>query len=179
MDEEAVKIVNFTNGDSVEFNEPGLDSILLADHVKDLPVVVVSVAGEYRQGKSFLLNFFLRYLRNQGRPNWMDDKKTPLQGFEWRAGDDRHTTGILLWQEAFVMTNSSGEKVAVLLMDTQGTFDCESTERENSTIFSLSVMTSSVQIYNIMKNIGENHLQHLQLFAEYGRMAQQEGGTPF
>lgn len=179
MDEEAVKIVNFTNGESVEFNEPGLDSILLADHVKDLPVVVVSVAGEFRQGKSFLLNFFLRYLKNEGRPNWMDDKSTPLRGFEWRAGRDRHTTGILLWKEAFVMTNSRGEKVAVLLMDTQGTFDRKSTQRENSTIFSLSVMTSSVQIYNIMRNIGENHLQHLQFFAEYGRLAQQGTGTPF
>ncbi|KAH6923484.1 hypothetical protein HPB50_001737 [Hyalomma asiaticum] len=179
MDEEAVKIVNFTNGDSVEFNEPGLDSILLADHVKDLPVVVVSVAGEFRQGKSFLLNFFLRYLKNKGRPNWMGDKSTPLRGFEWRAGRERHTTGILLWKEAFVMTNSRGEKVAVLLMDTQGTFDRKSTQRESSTIFSLSVLTSSVQIYNIMRNIGENHLQHLQFFAEYGRLAQQGTGTPF
>ncbi|KAH6923486.1 hypothetical protein HPB50_001739 [Hyalomma asiaticum] len=179
MGKKAVKILDISNGDSIEFNEAGLESILLADHVKDLPVVVVSVAGEFRQGKSFLLNFFLRYLRNEGRPNWMDDRRTPLQGFEWRAGSDRHTTGIMLWEEAFVVTRSSGEKVAVLLMDTQGTFDGQSTQRESSTIFSLSVMMSSVQIYNIMRNIGDNHLQQLQFFAEYGRMAQQEAGTPF
>ncbi|KAL1421936.1 hypothetical protein MTO96_003929 [Rhipicephalus appendiculatus] len=80
----------------------------------------------------------------------------------------------LLWNEVFLMTTSNGEEVAVLLMDTQGTFDCESTMKESTTIFSLSMMTSSVQIYNVMNNIKEDDLQHLQFFAEYGRLAQKE-----
>ena len=35
---------------------------MLSDEVKDKKVVVVSVAGAFRKGKSFLLDFFIRYL---------------------------------------------------------------------------------------------------------------------
>jgi len=41
-----------------------LEKILLADDVKDTAVAIISVAGAYRQGKSFLLNFILRYLES-------------------------------------------------------------------------------------------------------------------
>jgi len=33
------------------------------ESVADLPVAVYSVAGAFRKGKSFILNFFLRFLR--------------------------------------------------------------------------------------------------------------------
>ncbi|XP_037524731.2 atlastin-1-like isoform X2 [Rhipicephalus sanguineus] len=180
MDGRPVQILRVKDGHSVEFNESELERILLSDHVKDRPVVVISVAGAYRQGKSFLLSFLLRYLRNNGGSNWMEDTDTPLSGFQWRPGSTRETTGILLWNEVFLMTNSKGEEVAVLLMDTQGTFDCVSTMKESTTIFCLSMMASSVQIYNVMNNIKEDDLQHLQFFAEYGRLAQKENeGHPF
>uniref|UniRef100_A0A131XEE8 Putative guanylate-binding protein n=1 Tax=Hyalomma excavatum TaxID=257692 RepID=A0A131XEE8_9ACAR len=167
-------------GDAIEFNESELRSILLDERVKDKPVVVISVAGAYRQGKSFLLSFLLRYLRSNGQSVWKEDMDAPLRGFEWRPGSTRETTGILLWNEVFLVTNSKGEEVAVLLMDTQGTFDCESTMKESTTIFSLSMLMSSVQIYNLMNNIREDDFQHLQFFAEYARLVQGETETrPF
>ncbi|KAL1421941.1 hypothetical protein MTO96_003933 [Rhipicephalus appendiculatus] len=80
----------------------------------------------------------------------------------------------------FQMTNSDGEEVAVLLMDTQGIFDGRSTFEESTMIFALSIMTSSVQIYNVMNNVNENDLEHLQYFADYGRLAQKGNVTkPF
>lgn len=48
-------------------------------------------------------------------------------------------------------------------MDTQGAFDSESTVRDCATIFALSTMLSSVQIYNLSQNIQEDDLQHLQV----------------
>lgn len=48
-------------------------------------------------------------------------------------------------------------------MDTQGTFDSESTVRDNATVFALSTMISTVQIYNLSQNIEEDDLQHLQV----------------
>lgn len=53
--------------------------------------------------------------------------------------------------------------MAVILLDTQGAFDTESTVKECATIFALSTMLSSVQVYNLHSNIQENDLQHLQV----------------
>lgn len=168
-----VQILRTKDDHSFELDEDALGRILLADHVKDKPVVVVSVAGAFRKGKSFLLDFFLRYMRNQGQADWLGDPTAPLKGFSWRGGCERDTTGILLWDEVFLVTTSQGQQLAVLFMDTQGAFDCESTVKDCATIFALSTMTSSVQVYNLSQNIQEDDLQHLQLFTEYGRLAQQ------
>lgn len=54
---------------SFELDAAALEKILLQDHLKDLHVVVVSVAGAFRKGKSFLLDFMLRYMHSQVR--WM------------------------------------------------------------------------------------------------------------
>lgn len=50
----------------------------------------------------------------------------------------------------------SGEKVAVLFMDTQGSFDSHSTVKDCATIFALSTMTSSIQVYNLSQVISGN-----------------------
>lgn len=64
VNKEARPIQIVTTGDDHTFvlDEDTLTEVLLQDHIKDRFVVVVSVAGAFRKGKSFLLDFFLRYL---------------------------------------------------------------------------------------------------------------------
>uniref|UniRef100_UPI00398F0335 atlastin-2 isoform X4 n=1 Tax=Pristiophorus japonicus TaxID=55135 RepID=UPI00398F0335 len=157
-----------------DLDEASLERILLQEHIRDLNVVVVSVAGAFRKGKSFLLDFMLRYMYNQNPDTWLGGDDEPLTGFTWRGGCERETTGIQVWSEVFVINKSDGNQVAVLLMDTQGAFDSQSTIRDCATVFALSTMTSSVQVYNLSQNIQEDDLQHLQLFTEYGRLAMEE-----
>ncbi|XP_039743320.1 atlastin-2 isoform X1 [Pteropus medius] len=157
-----------------ELDEEALEQILLQEHIRDLNIVVVSVAGAFRKGKSFLLDFMLRYMYNKDSQSWIGGNNEPLTGFTWRGGCERETTGIQVWSEVFVIDRPNGTKVAVLLMDTQGAFDSQSTIKDCATVFALSTMTSSVQVYNLSQNIQEDDLQHLQLFTEYGRLAMEE-----
>ncbi|XP_033734970.1 atlastin-2-like [Pecten maximus] len=166
-----IQIVITGEDHQFELDESKLEEILLNPLIQDKKVVVISVAGAFRKGKSFLLNFFLRYMNTKGHPDWLGGEDAPLTGFSWRGGSERETTGILMWNEPFICKIRSGEEVAVLLMDTQGAFDSESTVRDCATVFALSTMLSSVQVFNLTQNIQEDDLQHLQLFTEYGRLA--------
>ncbi|XP_039283438.1 atlastin, partial [Nilaparvata lugens] len=167
----AVQVVVSQPDHKFGLNERALTTILLHPDVKDRSVVIVSVAGAFRKGKSFILDFFLRYMKTTYSTNaslsvsadWMGSDEEPLTGFSWRGGSERDTTGILMWSEVFLTTLKDGEKVAVILLDTQGTFDSESTVRDCATVFALSTMISSIQIYNLSQNIQEDDLQHLQI----------------
>lgn len=75
----------------------------------------------------------------------------------------RVTSGILLWSDVFLHDTEDGERVAIILMDTQGLFDREVTTRENLAIFSLSTLLSSAQVYNLSQNIQEDNLEYLQV----------------
>ncbi|KAA0198599.1 Atlastin GTPase 1 [Fasciolopsis buskii] len=178
---QVVSVDEHNDKTSFSLDEKALSKILLRPEIRDKKIVVVSVAGAFRQGKSFLLDFFLKYLRSPNEKDWLGDPDKPLEGFPWRGGSERFTTGILLWSEPFLFTLPSGEEVAVFLMDTQGSFDSTSTVRQCATVFALSTMLSSLQVYNIHGNIQEDHLQHLHLFTEYGRLAMESeaAGTPF
>ena len=60
-----VSVVVAKDDHSFELDEEALESILLDPRVRDKKVVVLTVAGAFRKGKSFLLDFFLRYLDRQ------------------------------------------------------------------------------------------------------------------
>ncbi|KAF0307701.1 Atlastin-1 [Amphibalanus amphitrite] len=121
----------------------------------------------------------LRYLTASDKSNWIHDEQSQ-RGFPWRCGFRRHTTGILMWPKPIPVTLSDGTEAVILLMDTQGTFDNTSTVHESSTVFALSALLSSLQIYNITGNLQNDDLEHLQLFTEYGRLALEDTSSkPF
>jgi atlastin len=188
------------------FHEETLSKIL-KQIPSDKKVCVVSVVGAFRTGKSFLLSWFLKYLNHHesmsssttptdqnenekdegkkgGETKWYgeeSDSTLGQNGFHWRGGAERNTTGIWMWSKPFFLprtntTTGKQEDIAVLLVDTQGMFDHETTMGLTAAIFGLSTLLSSYQIYNVDKRIQEDNLQQLALFSEYGRMAIQTEG---
>uniref|UniRef100_A0A8C3AHG8 Atlastin-1 n=1 Tax=Cyclopterus lumpus TaxID=8103 RepID=A0A8C3AHG8_CYCLU len=158
-----IQVLLVKDDHTFELDEVALSRILLAEEVRDREVVAISVAGAFRKGKSFLMDFMLRYMYKHASEDWLGDADEPLTGFSWRGGSERETTGIQIWSEVFLVDKPDGRKVAVLLMDTQGTFDSQSTLRDSATVFALSTMISSMQVYNISQNVQEDDLQHLQV----------------
>ncbi len=139
----------------------------ILDKIEDKPIAVISVAGPKRTGKSFLLGYFLRLLQSESRENWFESQLSSQ--FVWRKGSERTTTGILWWSEPFYM-NINGVETAILLMDSQGTFDDKTTYHENASIFALSSLLSSMMIYYQRSDISEDMLQQLQFFAQFAKM---------
>lgn len=60
----SVRIIGFVDGDSNELDFFEADLNRMFDHscLKDRVISVISIVGAFRTGKSFLLDFFLRYL---------------------------------------------------------------------------------------------------------------------
>ena len=103
----ALQIVSIGDGNALDLNNDNLASILVK--IPDThKVSVVSVVGAFRTGKSFLLNFFLRYLRstkdddNEDSETWMTSEGSKLTegnlnnssldsvpSFAWRGGQER------------------------------------------------------------------------------------------
>ena len=61
-DARPIQIVHAKSDHSFELDVDSLENILLSDEVRDKKVVVLSVAGAFRKGKSFLLDFLIRYV---------------------------------------------------------------------------------------------------------------------
>ncbi|EJW81245.1 guanylate-binding protein domain-containing protein [Wuchereria bancrofti] len=164
-----------------KFLENSLTSVLGHSSIANKKVVIISVAGAFRKGKSFLLNIFLDYLyslqksqQNDTTLEWLLDD-SHLGGFHWRSGMKRDTAGIWIWGEPIMIEAANGETYAVVLMDTQGTVDNATLPYQmSSTIFALSTLFSSIQVYNIVETILEESLANLSLFVEYGRLVLDE-----
>ena len=141
----AIQIVSIgTESDAYAFtfHEDSLNQVLSRIQPSSMKVCVISVVGAFRTGKSFLLSWFLRYLHYHSQVlgesttslEQMDSDKSSVkwyekfkslghdEGFDWRGGSERNTTGIWMWSHPFILPRASHEteNIAVLLVDTQG-----------------------------------------------------------
>lgn len=65
MEQDAIRIVQIGDDDRVHILDTTLlEGILNIPGIHDRSISVVSIAGAVRKGKSFILNFFLRYLKS-------------------------------------------------------------------------------------------------------------------
>jgi heat shock protein 1/8 len=181
----ALQIMDFEPSESggprsIVLHKDHLESILAL--AGDRKLAVISIAGPSRRGKSFFLSFLIRYLEalEQDIPDWLDweNKDKPLDhGFRWTLSHEHETSGMLMWSKPFIVKQPNEQEVAVLLMDTQGTYDEVSTPRERSAIVGLSLLTSSCLIFNFSNMLQEDCLESLHAYIQYGLMAMQKDPT--
>lgn len=115
---------------------------------------------------------------------------TKVGGFNWRGGASRVTEGMWIWSIPFIrhatieetvtkedeeITRRRKVKVGVLLMDTQGAFDSETTKQQSAALFGLTTAISSKQVYNLQGRLGSDVLEHLHYFAEMAVSAIRQG----
>jgi len=64
-DETNVRVVLPTSDNLFELDVKALQRVLLDPRVRDRHVAVLSIAGVQRLGKSFILNYLIRYLKSE------------------------------------------------------------------------------------------------------------------
>uniref|UniRef100_A0A8C7T148 Uncharacterized protein n=1 Tax=Oncorhynchus mykiss TaxID=8022 RepID=A0A8C7T148_ONCMY len=113
----------------------------------DQHVVVVSVVGLYRTGKSYLMN------------KLAGERK----GFALGATIQSKTKGIWMW----CVPHPEKRDHTLVLLDTEGLGDVEKGDEKNDNwIFSLAVLLSSTLVYNSMGTIDNNALEKLHYVTE-------------
>ncbi|KAG3283555.1 guanylate-binding protein 4-like [Ictidomys tridecemlineatus] len=111
------------------------------------PLVVVAIVGTYRTGKSYLMNQLAG--QNHGFP----------LGSTVRA----ETKGIWMW----CVPHPSKPNHTLVLLDSEGLGDVEKVDPKNdSWIFALAVLLSSLFVYNSMGNIDRIALEQLHYVTE-------------
>lgn len=69
-----------------------------------------------------------------------------------------------MWSDIFLHDAENGDRLAIVLMDTQGLFDHKTTNKNGTRIFSLTTLMSSMQIFNIFDQIQHDHLEYLKVY---------------
>lgn len=59
---EPLSVIQFNDSNRVDFNKSALDGLLLHPEVRDRKIVLLSIVGAFRKGKSFFLDYCLRFL---------------------------------------------------------------------------------------------------------------------
>ncbi|XP_068130729.1 RING finger protein 112-like [Hyperolius riggenbachi] len=132
---------------------------------KNYPSYVISVVGERHSGKSFLINYLMRVLRSLERESrWtLGQENDPLNGFPWGYNPDKATKGIWIWSRPFIL-NKDGKKMAVYLLDTEGTTTTSSHPDVSAKLSVLTMLISSHLVYNLNSSMKETAIDYLQIY---------------
>lgn len=107
---------------------------------------VISVAGMYRTGKSYLLN---RMLLNRQK------------GFSVGPTVNPCTKGLWIWSKPIYGTSEDGSRLPILLIDTEGFGAFDEDQNHDIRIFTLAILLCSYFVYNSAGSIDENAIQSL------------------
>lgn len=142
--EKAIPLVSLDHNGKYIFQEEA------AEFLRSLqgPIGVISVAGLYRTGKSYLLN---RMLLNRSN------------GFGVGSTINACTKGLWVWGTPLKGTSADGEPINIIVIDTEGIGAVDEDSTHDTKIFTLSILASSCFIYNSSGSIDEGAIQNLSL----------------
>lgn len=120
-------------------------------------VAVIAVAGKYRTGKSFLLN---RVILNKR-----------ASGFGVGPTINPCTKGLWVWSEC-LETMHNGEKMRILVVDSEGIGAFDEDVNHDTKIFLLALLLCSTFIFNSMNTIDENAINSLSLIINLSKELQ-------
>ena len=125
---------------------------IISNPEKNKKIGIISLVGKYRTGKSFLLNRVI-----------INNKNNSKDGFAVGPTIKPCTKGIWLWSNPLIITNqnNSNEPFPVYLIDTEGLGAYDEEINHDSKIFLISILISSLFIYNSFGTIDEAALSNL------------------
>nr|DBA18970.1 TPA: hypothetical protein GDO54_014859 [Pyxicephalus adspersus] len=149
----------------LQLDESVVQRCFLDSEVSEFPLCLICVIGEKRRGKSTLLNYILRALHclERSQPVSLGQEDEPLTGFEWRRGTDGVTKGIWIWSKPFILERN-GEKLAVYVLDTEGSLDIEGDRETCIKLSALSMLLSSYLIFNVNTNLKTTELDYMEMY---------------
>ncbi|XP_062402983.1 guanylate-binding protein 1-like [Sardina pilchardus] len=125
------------------------EALAILQQIKQ-PVVVVSIVGLYRTGKSYLMN------RLAGKQS----------GFALGSTVESKTKGIWMW----CVPHPSKQGHTLVLLDTEGLGDVNKGDPKHDTkIFALAILLSSTLVYNSRGTIDNRTVEELQYVTELTR----------
>ena len=117
------------------------------------PIVVITIAGLYRTGKSFVMN-------------QLADAQS---GFDLGYSVEPKTQGLWMWildSDAVRKKFNLPSDATVLLMDTEGLGSYTKTQAYDAKVFALAILLSSYLIYNSMGTIDDTAVENISLLVE-------------
>ncbi|CAJ0960119.1 unnamed protein product, partial [Mesorhabditis belari] len=165
-----VPLFDITEEGETVFHRENLDSLCV--QIGERPVAIISTAGKFRQGKTFWSNVLLDGLRKD-QAGYKDDEHIGGHGgIRFQSGYERHTRGIMVWPKVFDRKDKEGKDIAVILIDTQGTFDTCSDIADSAVIFAISLLMSSIKI-------DAQDLDALNVFISFSQKTDEKVGQHF
>jgi hypothetical protein len=119
---------------------------------------VCSVVGPYRTGKSFILNLLL----NRSK------------GFDLGATTASCTRGIWMWSTPVKHTNAAGQEYHMIYLDTEGLGAPTATPDHDARIFVLSLLLSSMFVYNNPGAISRDAIKKLAIMNDLSKNIQMD-----
>ncbi|XP_039390393.1 RING finger protein 112-like isoform X2 [Mauremys reevesii] len=157
-----VQLVHLDEEGDLILDEEALNGCLEQGGVGAAPVCLVSIIGEQRRGKSFLMNCLLRRLQLQNQEHMA------LGGFECRAGTATVTKGVWMWGQP-LWVQAQGRRVAVFLVDTEGSLDLQRRMETSIKLSVFSILLSSYWIFNISSTFTRTEADYLEMFVHVAK----------